>query len=159
MRLQERNSNEKALILFPALAFAVALAVIVGNRLSNEAIAVVVGAVCGISASIPVTIALVIAASKNWGREPEPREVEYDYGAYRYTPQLPPILLVSPPLSQQQGQHYLPPDMTMTEPGASREFTREHLHLHLRLRLHLRLSQTQVSHTALAGRQCQGMQV
>jgi hypothetical protein len=83
-------------IILAAIAFAVALAVIVGNRLSNEAMAVVVGAVCGISASVPVSIALVIAASKNWGRAPGPREVEYDYGAHRYAPQPPQILVVSP---------------------------------------------------------------
>ncbi len=83
-------------IILAGIAFAVALAVIVGNRLSNEAMAVVVGAVCGISASVPVSIALVIAASKHWGRSEEPREVQYDYGAHRYAPQQPQILVVSP---------------------------------------------------------------
>ena len=42
-----------------------ALAFIVGPRISNEALAVVIGAVCGISASIPVCIALVIATSES----------------------------------------------------------------------------------------------
>ena len=86
-------------IILAGIAFAVALAVIVGNRLSDEAMAVVVGAVCGISASVPVSVALVIAASRNWGREQGqgPREVEYDYGAHRYAPQQPQILVVSPP--------------------------------------------------------------
>ena len=83
-------------IILAGIAFAVALAVIVGNRLSNDAMAVVVGAVCGISASIPVSVALVIAASRNWGREQGPREVEYDYGTHRYAPQPPQILVVSP---------------------------------------------------------------
>ena len=84
-------------LILAGIAFAVALAVIVGNRLSDEAMAVVVGAVCGISASIPVSLALVIAASRNWGREEGPREVQYDYGAHRYAPQPPQILVVSPP--------------------------------------------------------------
>jgi hypothetical protein len=107
-------------------AFAVALAVIIGNRLSNEAMAVVVGAVCGISASIPVSIALVIAASKNWGRSEEPREITYDYGAHRYAPQPPQILVVSPPQPSQPpygftpGQYYLPPGAP--EVGAPRDF-------------------------------------
>ncbi len=122
MRLQERNSNEKALILFPALAFTVALAVIVGNRLSNEAIAVVVGAVCGISASIPVSVALVIAASRNWGRiEKMPEQ----YAPPRY-PTQPPVIVISPPQQQPSpysgygNQFYLPPGAP--EQGAPREF-------------------------------------
>ena len=112
-------------IILAGIAFAVALAVIVGNRLSNEAMAVVVGAVCGISASIPVSIALVIAASKNWGREEAPREIEYDYGAHRYAPQPPQILVVSPPQAQSpfgfpQNQYYLPPGAP--DAGAPRDF-------------------------------------
>ena len=113
-------------IILAGIAFAVALAVIVGNRLSNEAMAVVVGAVCGISASIPVSIALVIAASKNWGRdEAPPREIGYDYGAHRYAPQPPQILVVSPPPAQPpygfpQNQYYLPPGAP--DMGAPRDF-------------------------------------
>ncbi len=113
-------------LILAGIAFATALAVIVGNRLSNEAMAVVVGAVCGISASVPVSIALVIAASKNWGRESGPREVEYDYGAHRYAPQPPQILVVSPPVQPQspygfgQNQYYLPPGAP--DVGAPRDF-------------------------------------
>ena len=103
-------------IILAGIVFAAALAVIVGNRLSDEAMAVVVGAVCGISASVPVSVALVIAASRNWGRDTGsgPRQVEYDYGAHRYAPQPPQILLVSPPPPAPYGgypsnQYYLPP--------------------------------------------------
>ena len=76
-------------IILIGIAFAVALAAVVGNRLSNDALAVVVGAVCGISASIPVTIGLVIAASRNWGREEGVREIGYDYGSNRYAAAAP----------------------------------------------------------------------
>jgi hypothetical protein len=113
-------------IILVGIAFAVALAVIVGNRLSNEAMAVVVGAVCGISASIPVSLALVIAASRNWGREQGPREVEYDYGSHRYAPQPPQILVVSPPPQPPspygfpQNQYFLPPGAP--DIGAPRDF-------------------------------------
>jgi hypothetical protein len=113
-------------IILAGIAFAVALAVIVGNRLSNEAMAVVVGAVCGISASIPVSIGLVIASSHNWGRSEGPREIGYDYGAHRYTPQ-PPVVIVSPPQTQApyglpypQGQYVAPAIAPML--GAPREF-------------------------------------
>jgi hypothetical protein len=115
-------------VILAGIAFAVALAVIVGNRLSNEAMAVVVGAVCGISASIPVSIALVIAASKNWGREEGPREIGYDYESRRYAPQPPQILVVSPPqhnapVYPYSGTSYFPPPQIDDTPyGNPRQF-------------------------------------
>ncbi len=111
------------------MAFAVALAVIIGNRLSNEAMAVVVGAVCGISASIPVSLALVIAVSKNWGRAEAPRDAPdgagYDYATHRYAPPPPQILVVSPPPAPApygfpQNPYSLPPGAP--DIGAPRDF-------------------------------------
>lgn len=80
-------------------AFAVALAYFIGSRLSAEALAVVVGSVCGISASIPVSIALVIAASNNWGRREESPEPNYPPDPRRYAPPMP-YMIVSPPQAQ-----------------------------------------------------------
>ena len=108
------------------IAFAVALATVVGNRLSNDAMAVVVGVVCGISASIPVIVGLVIATSQNWGRREEPREIEYDYRNNRFAPQQPPVVIVSPPQAPMpyggysQNQYYLPP--TISPDFNQREF-------------------------------------
>ncbi len=44
------------------------------SHLSNEAAAVVVGAVCGISAAIPIVLALIaeLHRARTWGREPLP---------------------------------------------------------------------------------------
>jgi hypothetical protein len=125
-------------IIVAAVAFAVGLAYFVGNRLSNEAVAVVVGAVCGISASIPVSIGLVIATSNNWGRRDEPRDAQAgydpghlgDYGSHRYMPQ-PPVIIMSQPQSPMpyapyapygvpQNQYMLPPSAPTM--GAPREF-------------------------------------
>ncbi len=112
-------------IILVGIAFAVALAAVVGNRLSNDALAVVVGAVCGISASIPVTIGLVIAASRNWGREESPREIGYDYGSNRFAPQ-PPVVIFAPPQPAQlpyglsPSQYVAPPSAPAL--GAPREF-------------------------------------
>ncbi len=114
-------------IILIGIAFAVALAAVVGNRLSNDALAVVVGAVCGISASIPVTIGLVIAASRNWGREESVRDAErgYDYGNNRFAPQ-PPVVIFAPPQSAQlpyglpQNQYVAP--LSAPALGAPREF-------------------------------------
>jgi hypothetical protein len=86
---------------------------------------VVIGAVCGISASIPVTIGLVIAASRNWGHEESVREIGYDYGAQRYMPQ-PPMVIFAPPQQTSlpygfpQGQYVTP--MCAPALGAPREF-------------------------------------
>lgn len=114
-----------------SVAFAMALAAFVGNRLSHDALAVVVGALCGISATIPVTLGLIIAASRNWGREESPRDTPYDSTPNRYAPQ-PPIVIVAPPQSLQTmhasspypfaSGHYLTPLNTPTL-GAPREFT------------------------------------
>ena len=42
------------------LVFAIALAVVVGSRMSAEAMAVVVGVVCGVAAGIPTSILLLV---------------------------------------------------------------------------------------------------
>ena len=57
-------------LMLVGIALAVTFAIVVVGRLSDEAIAVVVGAMCGISASIPVSIGLVIAANQSRQSEP-----------------------------------------------------------------------------------------
>ncbi|MBI5028951.1 MAG: hypothetical protein HZB51_00385 [Chloroflexi bacterium] len=99
-------------LIVAGAAFAVALAYVVGSRMSNEAIAVIVGAICGISASIPVSIALVIASSNHWGRREEPSESYYDPSPRRYVPQPPVIIMSSPqpqmPSGYPQNPYYFP---------------------------------------------------
>jgi len=123
-----RSNNMRAVFILVGVAFAVALAYFVGSRLSNEAMAVVVGAVCGISASIPVSIGLVIASSNHWGRnDAPPRQVEYDYGAHRYAPQPQVIYMPMPQMPMQAPYGYPQPNPYMLPPntpsaGAPREF-------------------------------------
>lgn len=85
-------------IFIIGIVFAATLAYVVGNRLSSEAMAVIVGALCGISASIPVSVALFIAASKNWGRDTAPaaRPESIEYAPRPYPPP-PPFVIFSPP--------------------------------------------------------------
>jgi hypothetical protein len=105
-------------IIFAGIVFAIALAVVIGNRLSNEALAVVVGAVCGISASIPVSIGLVIASANHWGR-PAQEDAPSPNAQ-------PPVVIVNSPQPQmpygfQPNPYYFPAAM----PGGtieSREF-------------------------------------
>jgi hypothetical protein len=112
-------------IILVGIVFAIVLAIVVGSRLSDEAMAVVVGAVCGISASIPMSLGLAIAASRNWGRNNTPREIEYDYSSQRFAPQ-PPVYIVAPPQQPMpygfapNQQYIAPPNVPMI--GAPREF-------------------------------------
>ena len=75
----------KTILFVALLAFAVSLAVVVGQRLSSEAMAVIVGVVAGVAASIPTSLIVVWAALRNRGEArvvdnrrpeaPEPRIV------------------------------------------------------------------------------------
>jgi hypothetical protein len=114
--------------LLVALAFAVTFAIIIGQRMSSEAMAVLVGALCGVSATVPVSLALIIAINRDWGRrEPMRRnDYEYDQPMRPPQPQQPQIVVIAPPQAAQwqygypTDQTFLPP--TAPSPGAPREF-------------------------------------
>ena len=83
------------------VAFAVTLAVMVGNRLSEEALGVLAGAVCGVGAAIPTSL-IVVAVSR---RQSEDRSSEQTRRREREVdsdPQhtYPPVVVISP-----QGNH------------------------------------------------------
>lgn len=116
------------------VAFIVAAAVMayqIGSRLSNEAIMTIVGVACGIGASIPVSIGLLIALTRERTTynapeeyiEPEPAPTPYNVyrapnppqptltGAHT-TPSLsasqqPQIIVIAPP-QQQLPQNFAP---------------------------------------------------
>jgi hypothetical protein len=110
-------------VILVGMVFAVSLAVVVGNRLSEQALAVTVGVVCGIAASLPVSFGLLIAASRHWGeRTPEVAERIERPAA----PPPPQVIVVAPPQQnapfyQYPGMPYLP---ARTDDGAynPREF-------------------------------------
>ena len=79
-----------------AALFVIALAAIVGSRLSDEALAVVIGAICGISATIPVSIALVVAVNQgNCHIDPAPaQDLWYQRQPAASMPQLPATQVV-----------------------------------------------------------------
>jgi hypothetical protein len=104
----ERNSSWRRLKTFVGLAgiaSAVTLAAVVGNRLSDEALAVLAGAVCGVGAAIPTSL-LIVAVSR---RRDEPR-------AQSMPPQAayPPVVVVAPPGDQQRYHAWntLPPGLS-----------------------------------------------
>jgi len=73
----EQRRNNSGLKIFGglcALIFSATLAYIVGERLSDEALGVLAGAVCGVGAAIPSTILVLFAAKAmrgGFGRQQE----------------------------------------------------------------------------------------
>ena len=53
----------KKVAILALLAFAVTLAVIIGQRMSTDAMAVVVGVACGVLASIPTSLLMALSSA------------------------------------------------------------------------------------------------
>lgn len=79
------------------LVFAVTLALIIGQRLSAEAMAVIVGVVAGVAASIPTSLIVVWFATRTVvaTRDRAPQPV-----AAPHAPQPEPRMVMMPPASQ-----------------------------------------------------------
>jgi hypothetical protein len=92
-----RNTGRRLRIFagLVAIAFAVTLAVIIGDRLSDEALAVLAGAVCGVGAAIPTSL-LIVAVTR---RRDEPR-TEPAVSQPQAQGPYPPIVVVAPPGGQ-----------------------------------------------------------
>ena len=74
--------------------FAAVLAVVIGNRMSTDAMAVVVGVVCGVLASVPTSLLLIWALGRRGQGQMAGAEgpVRYGMGANTY----PPVVVVNP---------------------------------------------------------------
>ena len=84
----------KALLMVMIAVFAVALAIVVGSRLPVDAVAVIVGVVCGVLASIPTSL-LVLTVSNR--RESRPQAASASHQTY------PPVVVVNAPPGAHQG--------------------------------------------------------
>lgn len=97
---QKQRNTRIGLKLFGGLTvliFAGTLAYVVGNRLSDEALGVLAGAVCGVGSTIPLTLLVVVLSRSLNGarREPEPH----------YTrPMVVPPMAYMPQMQEQQRQ-------------------------------------------------------
>jgi len=103
--------------IFALLLFAGVSASVIANRLSNEALAVLAGSVCGVGAAIPTSLIIVFVVNRRNGQS-ETRRV----------PQLPqngngnsPVVVIAPPGSQYQQQ--LPPATWDQAPPIARRYT------------------------------------
>ena len=102
------------------LAFAITLAIIVGNRLSDQALAVLAGAVCGVGAAIPTSL-LVVAVTRRGERAAPADRIERQP---RRESAYPPVVVVAPPQSaQQQGYGWNTLPYQSSQPPVQRQFT------------------------------------
>ena len=62
--------NWRLTFLFALTAFAITLAVIIGGRLSSEAVSLLLGVVIGVAASLPAN--LIIIWALKWNQQPAP---------------------------------------------------------------------------------------
>ena len=102
-----RGSSIKQLIILLAVAFMVTLGVVVGARLSSDAIAVLVGVIAGVAASIPCALLLMAVTRRREEEfktpsfhEPDPYSRQPTYHDSRPAP--PPVIVVTPGSSPQQ---------------------------------------------------------
>jgi anti-sigma factor RsiW len=117
---QNHNNRRDRLKVFAglvALTFAVTLAVVIGNRLSDQALAVLAGAVCGVGAAIPTSLLVVVVSRRRDERRvPLSAQPSMQHGVY------PPVVVVAPPGGQQRVGDWnaLSPPLTAPTP---RQFT------------------------------------
>lgn len=63
----------KPILAMIAVAFAVTLAVIIGQRMSTDAMAVVIGVAVGVASAIPTTLLIVALIRREQARSEQPR--------------------------------------------------------------------------------------
>jgi hypothetical protein len=97
--VQEKVSLRQS-ALWGAVAFGVALAVVIGVRLDQAALAVVVGVACGVGASIPISLLIISVLRRRDASEDRRAPRNTTYGAA----QSPPVVLVAPPTAAQLPQ-------------------------------------------------------
>ena len=71
------------------LIFAISLAVVVGKQMSAEAMAVVVGIVCGVAAAVPTSLLLVLVLTRGERRRPPDEGQRHARSA-----QYPPVVVI-----------------------------------------------------------------
>lgn len=106
----------KKFVITIGIAFAVTLAVVVGTRISPDAMAVIIGIICGVLASIPTTAILL------WVLRQREKQMEAHYGPAQRG-HFPPVVVVNGHGTNGYGNPHPPPALTAgsTPPGA-REF-------------------------------------
>ncbi|MCL6431965.1 MAG: hypothetical protein K6V36_14075 [Anaerolineae bacterium] len=76
--------SSKRVLAWAAIVFSAVLAIIVGNRMNAEAMAVVIGVVCGVAAGVPTSAIILALSRRSQSVQAEPR-----------MPAAPPIYVVT----------------------------------------------------------------
>ena len=108
----------KKFLYVTGVIFVITLAVVMGTRMSPDALAVVIGIICGVLASIPTSAMLV------WVMRQRDKQIEMQLGQGRpYGGQYPPVVVVN---GQQQpngyGSSYPAPALMSGPPAGGRSF-------------------------------------
>jgi len=101
---ERRWGRLKAFVGLVTVAFAVALAVVVGNRLSEEALGVLAGAVCGVGAAIPTSL-IVVAVSRRQGESSDRTQMSERESYHERRQSYPPVVVISPGDTQRRSHH------------------------------------------------------
>jgi hypothetical protein len=98
--------------------FASVLAVVVGTRMSPDAMAVIIGIICGVLASIPTSVILV------WVLRQKDKQVEAQFSQQGRFGHYPPVVVVNGQgTNGYNGHPYGPPALTAhTIPAGERDF-------------------------------------
>lgn len=120
-QVNEKNPRKeylKALAIVAIATFSITLAVIVGSRLSDEALAVLAGAVCGVGAAIPTSLLVVAVTRRRHQATDQPVTQSPSHRAY------PPVVVVSPGSQPYWQPGQLPrPETQINHIPVPREFT------------------------------------
>jgi hypothetical protein len=84
-------------LVWSVVAFSVALAVVIGIRLEQAALAVVVGVACGVGASVPAGVLVVLLLRRKDQNSDQRGARAYSRGVQG----TPPVVVVAPPAAQQ----------------------------------------------------------
>jgi hypothetical protein len=107
----------KKFLFVAGTAFAVTLAIVVGVRMSPDALAVIIGVVSGVLASVPTTAILV------WVLRQREKQIEAQLTGSRYPGHYPPVVVVNGQGSQGYERATLPPAFSAgTLPPGARHF-------------------------------------
>lgn len=115
----------KRILIVLGVIFILALCITVAKNMSSDAMAIVVGIICGIGASIPTCLLMLFLTRREDAYEnPEPRQ----------NPQFPSVMIVTPPMGQiTQGNPYIngmnPQGAYFPPPAGAPGFTPRQFHI------------------------------
>ncbi|MCB0165837.1 MAG: hypothetical protein KDI79_16515 [Anaerolineae bacterium] len=106
----------KKFLFVTGVTFVVVMAVVIGLRLSPDAMAVIIGIICGVLASIPTSVILVWVLRQ---RDKQTEEMGYGQGRYGH---YPPVVVVNGQSPNGYSNTAPAPMLAPTTPPGTRDF-------------------------------------